>query len=70
MGKRTVVKENKGINVEKIQQVFLKIKIIKEKRKKNGRRKKNRGGKKKENSTELQKSNLDAEVYSSNKKCE
>ena len=26
--------------------------------------------KKKENSTELQKSNLDAEVYSSNKKCE
>ena len=41
----------------------LKVKIInKEKRKKNGRRKKN--------STELQKPNIDAEVYNNNKNCD
>ena len=44
-----------------------KIKIIK-KREKNGRR--NKKGKKKENSTELQKPNVEAEVYSNNKKCD
>jgi len=56
-GKRTVGKANKGINVEKVLIGFknLKIKIKKEK-------------KKEENSTELQKSNVEAEVYDNNKK--
>ena len=49
-GKRTVRKANKGINVEKI--IGLKIKIKKEKRNKE------------ENSIELQKPNVNAEVYS------
>ena len=57
-GKRTVGKANKGVNVEKYNS-FLKIKIIKK-----------RGGKKKEeNPTELQKPNVETEVYSNNKKC-
>ena len=48
---------------------FKKIKVKKEKRKrkKHGRRKKR--GEKKENSTELQKPNVEAEVYNNNKKC-
>ena len=45
----------------------LKIKIIKKRKEKNGRRKKK--GNKKENSTELQKPNVEAEVYNNNKKC-
>ena len=54
-GKRTVGKANKGVNVEKYNS-FLKIKIIKK-----------RGGKKKEeNPTELQKPNVEAEVYNNN----
>ena len=57
--KRTVGKANKGVNVEKYNS-FLKIKIIKK-----------RGGKKKEeNPTELQKPNVEAEVYNNNKKCD
>ena len=44
----------------------LKIKIIK--RKKKGRRKKK--GEKKENSTELQKPNVEAGVYNNNRKCD
>ena len=57
---------NKGINIEKniVGLKKLKIKIIK---KRNRRRKKK--GKKIENSTELQKPNIDAEVYNNNKKC-
>ena len=47
-------KVNKGINVEKIIN-FKKLKLKKEKRKK-------------ENSTELQKPNVEAEVYDNNKK--
>ena len=48
---------------------FLKVKSIKKRggKKKNGRKKK---GKKKENSTELQKPNIEAEVYNNNKKCD
>ena len=52
-GKRTVGKANKGINVENII-VGLKLKLEKEK---------------KENSTELWKPNIEAEVYNNNKKC-
>jgi len=37
---------------------------------KKGRRKKNRGKKRKENSTELQKPNVEAEVYDNNKRCD
>ena len=45
----------------------LKIKIIKKrKEKKKGREKKE----KKENSTELQRPNVEAEVYNNNKKCD
>ena len=61
-----VGKANKGINLEKNNNSFQKIKIYKRKKKKNGRKKK----KKKENSTELQKPNIEAEVYNSNKKCD
>ena len=46
----------------------LKIKSVKYRKKRNGRRKKN--GKKEESSTELQKSNVEAEVYNNNKKCD
>jgi len=37
---------------------------------KKGRRKKNREKKRKENSTELQKPNVEAEVYDNNKRCD
>ena len=57
-GKITVGKANKGINVEKII-IGLKIKNIKREREK-----------KEENSTELQKPNVEAEVYDNNKKCD
>ena len=67
-GKRTVGKTNKGINVKK--QVH-DIKIIRNRKEKNGRRKE-KGEKiqKKENFTELQKLSVEAEVYSNNKKCD
>ena len=52
-GKRTIGKANKGINIEKII-IGLKIK------------KKKIGKKKKENSLELQKPNVEAEVYDNN----
>ena len=42
-----------------------KLKLKLEKKKKNGRQKK----KKKKHSTELQKPNVDAEVYNNNRKC-
>ena len=47
-----------------------KIKIIKKRKeeKKNGRKKKK--GKKEENSTQLQKPNVQAEVYNNNRKCD
>ena len=49
--------------------MFKIIKIRKtEKRKKEGKRKKER--EKKENSTELQKPNIEAEIYNNNKKCD
>ena len=65
-GKRTVRKANKGINVEK-HNSFKKIKIIKKRKK--WKKKEKRGKKKKEeNATELQKPNIEAEVYSNNKK--
>ena len=57
-GKRTVAKANKGINVENNNK-FKNLKLKKEKRKK-----------KEESSTELQKPNVDAEVYDNNKKCD
>ena len=65
-GKKTVGKANEGINAEKniIGLKTLTIKIIK--KRKNGRKKK---GKKEENSTELQKPNVEAEVYN-NRKCD
>ena len=53
MGKRRVGKANKGINIEKIKG----LKLKKEERKKE------------ENSAELQKPNVEAEVYN-NKKCD
>ena len=46
----------------------VKVKIIKKRREKSRRRKKKR--KEKENSTELRKPNVEAEVYSNNKKCD
>ena len=49
-------KANKGTNVEKI---IIGLKIKKEKRKK-----------KEENSRELQKPNIEAEVYDNNKNCD
>ena len=49
----------------------LKVKTIeKEEKKKNRRRKKEGKKKKKENSTELQKPNVDVEVCNNNKKCD
>ena len=45
----------------------IKVKIIKKRKEKNGRKKKK---KKKENSTELQKPNVEAEVYNNRKKCD
>ena len=56
-GKRTVGKESKGINVEKII-IGLKIKNIKREREK-----------KEENSTELQKPKVEAEICDNSKKC-
>ena len=50
-------KVNKGINVEKIIIDFKKLKLKKREEKK-------------ENSTELQKPNIEAEVYNNNEKCE
>ena len=52
--RKKVGKANKGINVDNINR-FKKLKLKKEK--------------KEENSTELQKSNIEAEVYINNKKC-
>ena len=57
-GKRTVGKANKRINVEKNYNRFKKIKIKKTEKKK------------KVNPTELQKPNIEAEVYNKNKKCD
>ena len=57
-GKRTVGKANKEINVEKIT-IGLKMKNLNLKK---------REKKKEENSTELQKPNVQAEVYNNNKK--
>ena len=54
-GKRTIGKANKGINIEKIKIGLKNFKKRKEK--------------KEENSTELQKPNVEAEVYN-NKKCD
>ena len=62
-GKRAVGKSNKGVNEEKVDWVY-KIKIIK---KITG--KKMEQERKKKNSTELQKPNIDAEVYNNNKNC-
>ena len=54
---------NKEIKVEKYNRLKkLKIKIIIKRKEKNGRRK--------ENSTELQKPNVEAEVYNNYKKCD
>ena len=64
-GKRTVGKANKGINVEKYNR-FKKLKFKKRWKKNEEERKK---GEKKENSTELQKPNVEAEVYN-NRKCD
>ena len=47
---------------------FLKVKSIKKRGEKKW--KKEKRGKKKENFTELQKPNIDAEVYNHNKNCE
>ena len=51
-----------------------KIKFKKERKqtttKKKNRRRKEKGNKKKENFTELQKPNIEAEVYNNNKNCE
>ena len=44
---------------------FLKIKIIKKRK-----RKEKEEDRKRENSTELQKPNIEAEVYNNNKKCD
>ena len=52
-GKRTIGKANKGINIEKIK---IGLKNLKERKEK-----------KEENSTELQKPNVEAEVYNSKK---
>ena len=63
MSARTVGKANRGINVEKYDR-FLKIKTIKRRKEKKNRKRK------KENSTELQRPNIEAEVYNNNKKCD
>ena len=54
-GKRTIGKANKRINIEKIK---IGLKMLKKRKEK-----------KEENSTELQKPNVEAEVYN-NKKCD
>ena len=52
-----------------MQKKYNRHKIFKlQKRDKNGRRKKK--GEKKDNSTELQKYNVEAEVYNNNRKCD
>ena len=56
-GKRTIGKANKGINVEKNNNRFKKLKLKKEKIKNQ------------ENSTDMQKPSVEAEVYD-NKKCD
>ena len=56
-GKRTAGKANKGINVEKV----IGLKNLKKRQKEN---------KTKVNSTELQKPNVETEVYNNNKKCD
>ena len=63
MSARTVGKANRGINVEKYDR-FLKIKTIKRRKEKKNRKRK------KENSTELQRPNIEAEVYNNNKMCD
>ena len=63
---RTVRKAIKEINVEKYNR-FKKIKILR-KRKKWKKKEKCEGGE--ENSTELQKPNVEAEVYDNNRKCD
>ena len=68
MSARTVGKANRGINVEKYDR-FLKIKTIKRRKQKKTEKEK-RKKKKKENSTELQRPNMEAEVYNNNKKCD
>ena len=62
-GKRTIGKASNGINVEKyiIGLKKLKHKIIKKRKEKNGRRTKKGRKKKEEDSTELQKPNVDTE---------
>ena len=62
-GKRTVGKAHKGINVEKNNR-FKKLKL-KKRQQTIKKYKKN-----KKNSTELQKPNVDAEVYNNNRKCD
>ena len=57
-----VEKANKGINVGKNSNRFKKLKVKIKKREKEK--------KKKENSTELQKPNVQAEVYDNNKNCD
>ena len=54
-GKRTIGKANKRINIEKIK---IGLKMLKKRKEK-----------KEENSTELQKPNVEAEIYN-NKKCD
>jgi len=67
-GKRTVGKAKKGLNVEK-NIIDLKVsKIISIKNRKKKERKKRK--KIMENPTELQKPNIEAEVYNNNKKCD
>ena len=61
-----VAKANEEINVEKYNR-FKKIKILR-KRKKWKKKEKCEGGE--ENSTELQKPNVEAEVYDNNRKCD
>ena len=55
-GKRTIGKANKRINIEKIK---IGLKMLKKRKEK-----------KEENSTELQKPNVEAEIYNNNKKCD
>ena len=72
-GKKTIGKVNKGINVEKKCNGFkkLKIKIIKKRKEKRQKTIEKRGKKKrKENSMELQKPTLEAQVYNNNIQCD
>ena len=68
-GKRTVGKENKGINVEKYNRLK-NIKIIKKRKEKKGRRKKKLKRKKKRKLHRTAKPNVEAVVYNNNKKCD